>query len=182
VIQYVSQLAHALTYIYSQGISQCYIAPETIFIGYHGEALLAGFILRLFQISQTVEQHSSSIPVPLCYMPPEWVLDMSGRSLDKFGDQYALAAVVYEWLYGQPLFQGAKPIDLVLQIIQAPPPSLHEKVSTLPAAVDQVIGKALAKKREERFATVQAFSDALDKGASNRLARPDRPSYCLHGR
>lgn len=173
VIQYVSQLADAFDYAHSQYVCPSYIAPETILIGHHGEALLAGFSLRLLEISQSLQglDKSWERPIPLCYLPPEQLID---GSMGPFGDQYALAAVVYEWLCGVPLFQGSEPLKIARQIIQAPPPSLQEKALTLPPTVEQVIVKALAKKPEERFATIKAFSHALIEASKKAVDGPTR--------
>jgi len=176
VIQYVSQLADAFDYAHSQDVCPSYSAPETILIGHHGEALLAGFSLRLLEgVSQSRLDPDKrwEFAVPLCYLSPE---QLSGRPMGPFSDQYTLAAVVYEWLCGVPLFQGSEPLKIVLQIIQAPPPSLQEKILTQPAAVEQVIVKALAKKPEERFATIQAFSHALREASKKAVDGPTRPT------
>jgi serine/threonine-protein kinase len=159
-IRYASQLAEALAYAQSQGIYPGYCAPETIVIGQRGEALLTGFCLRLLEISQRpgdLDQRRE-FPVPLGYLPPEQV---SGGRTGPGSDQYALAAVLYEWLSGVPLFQGVEPLTIVLQIFQAPPLTWQEQALALPPAVVQVIARALARKPEERFATLQAFSQAL---------------------
>jgi serine/threonine protein kinase len=175
VIQYVSQLADAFDYAHSHYASPSSIAPETILIGHQGEALFAGFGVGLLEISHHPGGNDTpwDFPVPLCYLSPEQV---SGRPIGPFSDQYALAAVVYEWLCGVPLFQGSEPLKIVLQIIQAPPPSLQEKARMLPRAVEQVIVKALAKKPEERFATIKAFSNALVEASQKALDSPTRPT------
>jgi eukaryotic-like serine/threonine-protein kinase len=175
VIQYVSQLADALDYAHSQYVCPSYSAPETIFIGHQGEALLAGYGVSLLEISQSPHglDERWEFAVPLCYLPPE---RMIGRPMGPFSDQYALAAIAYEWLCGVPPFQDSEPLKIVLQIIQAPPPSLQEKALRLPATVEQVIVKALAKKPEERFATIQAFSHALREASEKAVDGPIRPT------
>jgi eukaryotic-like serine/threonine-protein kinase len=168
VVRYVSQLAEALAHAHHQGVWPNYTTPETILIGSRGEALLAGCGVRLLEISQSMQY--GKFPAPLAYLSPEQVSDRT--LLHPSIDQHALATVAYEWLGGVPLFQGAQPLQIALQIIQAPPPSLREKVLMLPPAVEQVIVKALAKSPEERFTTIQAFSQALLEASKPALDGP----------
>src|SRR5260370_32016126 len=75
VIQYVSQLADAFDYAHSQYASPSYLAPETILIRHQGEALFAGFGVRLLETIHTprVNNKPCDFPVPLSYFPPKQV-------------------------------------------------------------------------------------------------------------
>ncbi len=175
VIPYVSQLADAFDYAHSQYVCPSYIAPETILIGHHGEALLAGFGMALLYMLQDREGFDKrwELLVPLCYLSPE---QLGGGPMGPFSDQYALAAVVYEWLCGMPPFHGTSSMQTAAQIITTPPPPLREKAPKLPLALEQVIMKALAKKPEERFATIQAFSHALREASQRAVDGPTQPT------
>lgn len=168
IIRYVSQLADAFDYAHSQGILHTYTAPETI-VFRPPETLLAGFSLRLLEISQKPQGSDKlwDLPVPLTYLPPEQLVQ--GTLVDTSIDQYALAAVLYEWLCGVPPFPAAEPLQVVTQIIQQPPPSLRGKAPTLPPALESVIAKALSKRRAERFPTIRAFTDALGEVSQKML-------------
>src|SRR5258707_8629194 len=91
-------------------------------------------------------------------MPPEQIQAHPGPA----SDQYALAVVVYEWLSGVRPFQGTA-TEIAIKHTLDPPPSLTEKVSTLPPRVEQVVVQALAKDPELRFASVQSFAAALEQ-------------------
>lgn len=69
---------------------------------------------------------------------------------------------MYEWLCGQPPFSGS-PLQIAIQHLQTTPPSLCEKNAALPAAVEQVVLRALAKESQQRFASVLAFVTALEE-------------------
>src|SRR5947209_2228408 len=81
-------------------------------------------------------------------------------------DQYSLGLVVYQWLYGDPPFTGQGNIHaLPYQQMHTPPPALWKRVPDLSLAIEQVVMKALAKKPEERWASVQAFATALEQAS-----------------
>lgn len=158
VVQHVEQLADAFDYIHSQGFWPIPTTPETILISNQGEALLAGFVPRLLEISRRVSE-KGEVGWNATYLSPE---QLAGAwPGDTFSDQYVFAVVVYEWLCGLPPFQGSSLLEIARQHLLVPPPSLQEKIPTIPQAVDQVVKRALTKKPEERFATVKAFSAAL---------------------
>jgi predicted ATPase/DNA-binding CsgD family transcriptional regulator len=77
-------------------------------------------------------------------------------------DQYALGIVVYEWLCGHPPFQGS-PLEIALQHLSIPPPSLREQAPDIPTAIEKVVQRALAKEPEQRFVRVQDFATALEQ-------------------
>src|SRR5258708_6965609 len=91
----------------------------------------------------------------IAYMAPEQIQSQAGPR----SDQYSLGVVVYEWLSGERPFQGSF-TEIAVKHTLATPPSLREKV---PAAVEEVITKVLAKDPQNRFDTVQAFADALSR-------------------
>jgi WD40 repeat protein len=91
-------------------------------------------------------------------MAPE---QLQGRACPA-SDQYALAAVVYEWLSGERLFSGSF-IEVATQHVLVPPPPLREKLPALPSAIDLVIQKGLAKIPEQRFASVLEFARAFEQ-------------------
>jgi len=85
-------------------------------------------------------------------------------------DQYALAAVVYEWLSGERLFSGSF-IEVATQHVLVPPPPLRDKVPGFAPAIDQVVQKALAKNPEQRFASVLEFARAFEQVCQAEAAK-----------
>lgn len=92
------------------------------------------------------------------YMSPERV---RGEKVDARSDVYSLGAVIFEVLTGRPVFTG----EVNQEIMQAHATVAPQRPSAIrpgiPAEVDQVILKALAKKREDRFQTAREFAAAL---------------------
>ena len=85
-------------------------------------------------------------------------------------DQYALAIVVYEWLCGRCPFEGSSAIEVAMQHLSHIPQPLRELVPTIPAPVEQVVVKALAKDPQERFASIQDFAEALERASVSEIS------------
>ncbi len=94
------------------------------------------------------------------YMAPEQVV---GEEVDGRTDLYALAIVAFEMLTGHLPFQGANIQELLLAQLRQAPPSLQSTAadSRLVPALDDVIGRALAKSAQERYGDVLEFAAAL---------------------
>jgi serine/threonine protein kinase len=94
------------------------------------------------------------------YMAPELC---RGREIDHRVDVYALGVMLYELLTGELPFTGEGFLDVALQHMHEPPPSLavHLAPSEIPPGLDAVIERALAKSRDDRVPTMAAFARAL---------------------
>jgi len=98
------------------------------------------------------------------YMSPEQA--QGKEELDQRADVFALGAIVYESLTGQVPFSGANGPAILLAILTKNPPPVSTRVDAsigLPAALDDVIDDALAKKPETRTPTVGALADAFGR-------------------
>jgi hypothetical protein len=92
------------------------------------------------------------------YSAPEQV---QGHDVDGRADQYALACVAFELLTERMPFERDQPLAVLLAHLAARPPSLAARRPDLPAAADQVMARALAKRPEQRYASCRDFTDAL---------------------
>jgi WD40 repeat protein/tRNA A-37 threonylcarbamoyl transferase component Bud32 len=160
IISYVTQIADALQYAHKQKLIHRDIKPENMLLGRHNELLLSDFgfvMIAQSSISQSTKEMAGTIP----YMAPE---QFHGKP--RFAsDQYSLGIVVYEWLTGDRPFQGSV-LEITTQHMIKPPPPIRIKNSAIPPEVEEVLLTALAKEPQQRFATVQAFANALQQ-ASN---------------
>jgi serine/threonine protein kinase len=92
------------------------------------------------------------------YMSPE---QCDGEHLSPAADVYSLGIIFYEMLTGATPFNGASPLAVALQHSTKPPRPPRELVPTLPAQLEGVVLRALAKKPEERPADAGAFREEL---------------------
>jgi len=152
---YVMQLASALQYAHDHRVIHRDVKPENVLLRADGTILLSDFgIAKVLEHSSLVSLHTQ-VGTP-AYMAPE---QSQGKPCPP-SDQYALAAMVYEWLAGRLPFQGA-PLEVMLQHRVDAPPSLQRLCPELSIQVDQVVLQAMKKNPEERFHAVEQFAQTL---------------------
>jgi outer membrane protein assembly factor BamB len=165
VVEYATQIASALQYAHEQQLIHRDVKPENMLERDDGTLLLSDFGIATASYAASYGTHtqhtSQGVSGTAPYIAPE---QLEGEPRPQ-SDQYALAVVVYEWLAGRCPFQGTM-IEVAVQHAMKPPPSLLDQVAELPAAVEEVVFKALAKDPHERFASMQAFAMTLQQ-ASN---------------
>ena len=156
VVAYVKQLADALQYAHDQKLIHRDVKPENMLLGRNNEIVLSDFgisIVAYSTLTVRVEEARGTI----YYMAPEQLKKKSRPA----SDQYSLAVVVYSWLTGTLPFTGDF-IEVLIQQLTDPPPSLRTIDPAIPVAVEQVILKALEKNYLQRYETIQAFAQALE--------------------
>lgn len=157
IISYVKQVAEALQFAHNEKIIHRDVKPENMLVGLRHDILLSDFgIATLMQSSRY--QSVRDMAGTMAYMAPEQIQAHPRPA----SDQYSLGVVVYEWLCGERPFHGSLR-ELAVKHMVVPPPSLRERLSMLPATVEQAVFKALAKDPKDRFESVWAFALALEQ-------------------
>jgi peptide/nickel transport system substrate-binding protein len=164
IVSWVKQVAGALQYAHEQRLIHRDVKPENMLLGQHEGVLLSDFGVATVVHSSASLSTQSAVGT-LAYMAPEQIEGHPRAA----SDQYALGCVVYEWLCGSRPFEGS-PTEVMVQQLSMPPPPLHEKVATIPLGIEQVVLRALAKDPKARFASVAAFSAALEQASQRALA------------
>ncbi len=166
IISYVSQIAGAVQYAHDEKVIHRDIKPENMLLGRHNEIILSDFgIATMVQSSRY--QSTQNMVGTVAYMAPEQI---QGKPRPA-SDQYSLAVVVYEWLSGHRPFQGSF-TEIATQHIFTPPPSLREKISTIPPSIEYVVMTALEKELHKRFASIKAFATALEQASQEDISSP----------
>ena len=159
------QIASALDYAHRQGVIHRDIKPENILL-HEGEAILTDFGIAL-AVSEAGGDRLTGTGLSLgtpSYMSPEQAA--GDRNIDARSDIYALGAVTYEMLAGEPPVTGASAQAMIAKLMTERPTPLCVLRDTVPAAVNTAVMRALAKAPVDRFATARAFADALVSGAA----------------
>src|SRR6266849_8543023 len=161
LIYLLDQAADALQYAHDQGLVHQDVKPSNFLIRSLKEASLPDLLLTDFGIAKFIAgntSNSQSIRGTPSYMAPE---QWESRPVPAT-DQYALGIMAYQLLTRHLPFHGGLGQMMYQHInVQPQPPSTY--VPNLPADVDTVILHALAKKPEERFASISAFARAFQQ-------------------
>lgn len=102
------------------------------------------------------------------YMAPEQIDPRRGR-VTRSCDLYALGAVTYHLLSGRPPFVGASLAEVLSAHLHDEPAPLAALVPGIPAGLAAAVARALAKRPEERFPSVDAFREELEAAARRRV-------------
>ena len=171
-----TEVASALDYAHRRGVIHRDIKPENILLQ-DGAALVADFGIALaVSAARTVEritQTGMSIGTPQ-YMSPEQAggeRDISGRA-----DIYALGAVTYEMLVGEPPFTGPSTQAIVAKIMTEDPRRLIPQRRSIPPSLEDAVLTSLEKLPADRFETAAEFAKAMTDGGSSRRATGRRDS------
>jgi serine/threonine-protein kinase len=153
-------VAAALGYAHSRGVLHRDVKPENILLA-GGRALIADFgLARAIGAADYAKLTETGVIVgTLYYMSPEQLRE--DRDLDQRSDIYSLGCILYEMLSGGPPYTGRSLTEVASRILRASVPSVRRLRADVPATVDQVIGRALAKAAAERFTTMQELAAAL---------------------
>jgi tRNA A-37 threonylcarbamoyl transferase component Bud32 len=159
-VRIATEVASALDYAHRRGVIHRDIKPENILL-HDGQALVAdfGIALAMTQAGGTrMTETGMSLGTPH-YMSPEQA--MGEREITARSDVYALGAVLYEMLSGEPPFTGPTAPAIVAKVMTDEPRPLAIHRKTVPPHVEAAVLTALAKLPADRFETAKQFAEAL---------------------
>lgn len=154
----MDDLLSALSYAHSQSIVHRDIKPANLLMQPGGRVKLTDFGVARIQDSGEATRTQGSMVGTLKYMSPEQV---QGRPIDARADLFAAGVVLYQLLTGKRPFDADSDFAIIQQIMTHSPASPSSFNSQLPSKLDTVMARALAKSRDERYASAQEFAMAL---------------------
>jgi serine/threonine-protein kinase len=174
-VRLVTLLGNALAYAHARGVIHRDLKPENILLQ-SGQPMIADFGIAL-AVAQAggprVTETGLSLGTPH-YMSPEQAA--AEREIDARSDQYALAAVTYEMLSGEPPHTGPTAQAVIARLMTEPARSVRATRPGVPVEVDRAVNRALAKSPADRFASVVDFVAALIAPAETAPDRSARPA------
>jgi serine/threonine-protein kinase len=159
-VRIAREVASALDYAHRRGIIHRDIKPENILL-HDGAALVADFGIALAASragGSRMTETGMSLGTPQ-YMSPEQA--MGERELDARSDIYALGAMTYECLTGEPPFSGPTAQAIVAKVMTGTPEPVTSLRRTVPPNVAAAVHQALEKLPADRFTSAADFAAAL---------------------
>lgn len=176
-IALLERIGSALHYAHEQGVVHRDINPRNILLNNFGDPILSDFGLAKVDGGMQITALGYMAGTKAYMGPEQWV----GEELDRRCDIYSLGVSLYEILSGVQPFTGDTPRELALQHLSEPPPPLTEKAPHIPLSIEAVLRKAMAKRPEDRYPTVQDLIVAYRRAAEEApdLAHPIQHSAAL---
>jgi eukaryotic-like serine/threonine-protein kinase len=159
-LRIATEVASALDYAHRHGVIHRDIKPENILL-HDGQALVADFGIALAASKASgsrMTETGMSLGTPN-YMSPEQA--MGEREITARSDVYALGAMLYEMLTGDPPFTGSTAQAIVARVLTEAPRPIHPQRHTIPPHVEAAVLTALEKLPADRFGTAAEFAEAL---------------------
>jgi serine/threonine-protein kinase len=159
-IDYARQILDALRFAHRNGIVHRDIKPHNVIVDAEGRVKVTDFGIARAGTSQMTEV--GSIIGTAQYLSPE---QAKGAPVDQTSDLYSVGIVLYELLTGKVPFTGDSPVEIAMKHISAPPEAPSALRDDVPADLDKIVLRALAKTPEERYASAEEMDRDLGRVA-----------------
>ena len=181
-VRLLRPIAEALDYVHRHGLLHRDIKPSNIMITKEEQRV----ILTDFGIAKWIEEESElqtltgtgvGIGTPE-YMSPE---QGRGKKVDERSDMYSLAIVFYELITGKKPYTGDTPLDVLMNQVSVPIPDPRAVVPEINESVKRFLDRAMAKKPDDRYATMKDFLRDFDGLRLQSLAEPAKTGQTQTG-
>ena len=158
-VDYVLGVLAALDYSHRSGIVHRDIKPANVMVTADGGVKVMDFgIARAMADSAATMTQTQAVIGTAQYLSPE---QARGETVDARSDLYSAACLLFELLTGRPPFTGDSPVSVAYQHVREQPVAPSSLNSEVPASLDAVLERGLAKDRNHRYQTAREFREAL---------------------
>lgn len=172
-VDYALGVLAALEYSHRSGIVHRDIKPANVMVTADGGVKVMDFgIARAMADSAATMTQTQAVIGTAQYLSPE---QARGETVDARSDLYSAACLLFEMFAGRPPFVGDSPVSVAYQHVREIPPKASSFNPEIPASLDAVLERGLAKDRADRFQDAHAFREALLR-ARKGTAHPQEPS------
>src|SRR4051812_49017132 len=174
-LELAMQIARGLSFAHQQGLVHRDVKPQNVLLNGDGQAKVTDFgIARSLDVQHGMTQTGTVLGTS-DYIAPE---QAQGQRVDEHSDVYSLGVVLYELLTSEVPFPGENFVAVAMRHINEEPPSVLGKRPDVSPRLDEAVRRAMAKRPEDRFPTMDAFCGELEaclaelQAAGTQLARP----------
>jgi eukaryotic-like serine/threonine-protein kinase len=166
VFRLMGELLAALDFAHEAGIIHRDIKPANVMLDSAGHAKLTDFgVARVTEAEgdQSEKTRAGTIVGTPSYMSPEQI---QGQQIDRRSDIFSAGIIFYQLLTWQKPFTGSQ-WELAKKIIEDDPP-WPSSLMEIPADIDRIVARAMAKQPERRYETARKFADAIQRVAQGK--------------
>ena len=188
----VLAVADAMAYAHGQNVIHRDLKPRNVVVGEFGETVVIDWGLAKDLGDATAssldgaapERHATSASAPgettagdvlgtPAYMPPE---QAAGESVDGRADVYAIGAMLYHVLAGEPPYRGPSNAEVIAAVMTGPPPPIRGRVPAVPGELVAILERAMARDRAARYPSARELADDLRRFQTGQLVGAHRYS------
>jgi serine/threonine-protein kinase len=165
VVRIATSVCEALHYAYNEPdengnprhVIHRDVSPSNVLVGYDGQVKLVDFGIAKALEAEALTQ-AATIKGKYGYMSPEQI---KCQPLDQRTDIFSLGTMLWEMSVGNRLFKRDNDLQMLYAILEEPIPTPSERVPDFPKGLEYIVMKALARKREDRYADASSLAQDL---------------------
>ena len=188
LLPHVLAIADAMAYAHGQRVIHRDLKPRNVVVGEFGETVVIDWGLAKEHDGGLASEPGQSDPAVSAgstetvagdvlgtpaYMPPE---QATGGSVDERADVFAIGAILYHVLAGQPPYVGASSAEVLASVIAGPPRPIASAAPTAPTELGAIVERAMSRDLGARYPSARELADDLRRFQTGQLVGAHRYS------